>query len=166
MSSPVVSGMHKAVGYLNDKTLSISLKIQQRYQQHDNMEITKTIQNKNKILRNGYAHVFKKNLAQGWVSYECERRRRYRDCTAKIRVKDGDVQVVSPHSHAPDPAKNEKCKVITEVREQATSSQDRPQQILGNTLFPYLYSRCQHHMHTGCDMSQIFVVFLLIVESV
>ena len=118
--------MHRAVGYLNGKTLSISLKIQQRYQQHDNMEITKTIQNKNKILHNGYAHVFKKNLAQGWVSYECERRRRYRDCTAKIRVKDGDVQVVSPHSHAPDPAKNEKYKVITEVREQATSSQDRP----------------------------------------
>ena len=98
------------------------------------MEITKTIQNKNKILHNGYAHVFKKNLAQGWLSYECERRRRYRDCTGKIRVKDGDIHVVSAHSHAPDPAKNEKYKVVTQVREQATTSQDRPQQILGNAL--------------------------------
>ena len=32
------------------------------------------------------------------------------------------------------PAKNINYKVITEVREQATSSQDRPQQILGNAL--------------------------------
>ena len=76
------------------------------------MEITKTIQNKNKILHNGYAHVFKKNLAQGWISYECERRRRYRDCSGKIRVKDCDIQVVSGHSHAPDPAKNIKYKVM------------------------------------------------------
>ena len=49
-------------------------------------------------------------------------------------MKDRDIQVASGHSHAPDPAKNIKYKVITEVREQATSSQDRPQQILGNAL--------------------------------
>ena len=101
MSSSVVSGMHEAVGYLNGKTLSITLILTL------NMEITKTIQNKNKILHLGFSYVLKKKLADGWLSYECERRRRYRDCTGKIRVKEGQIHVVSPHSHAPDPAKNE-----------------------------------------------------------
>ena len=99
-----------------------------------NMEITKTIQNKSKILHLGFSYVLKKKLADGWLSYECERRRRYRDCTGKIRVKEGQIHVVSPHSHAPDPAKNEAYKVIAAVREQAQSTNDRPQQILGNAL--------------------------------
>ncbi len=52
----------------------------------------------------------------------------------KIRVKEGQIHVVSPHSHAPDPAKNEAYKVIGAIREQAQNTQDRPQQILGNAL--------------------------------
>ena len=98
------------------------------------MEITKTIQNHNKYLHLGFAYVFKRNLANGWLSYECERRRRYRDCTGKIRVKDNQIHVVLQHTHAPDPAKNEKYKVVTAVRDQAQNTQNRPQQILGNAL--------------------------------
>lgn len=98
------------------------------------MEKTKTNKNKDKILYQGYAYVEQKDLAQGWKSFECERRRRYRDCTGKIHVKDDLVRVRNPHNHAPNPAKCEAYKVISTIRERAQTTLDQPQQILGNTL--------------------------------
>lgn len=98
------------------------------------MEVTKTTQNKSKVLHQGFAYVKKKNLADGWVSYECERRRRYRDCTANIKVKNDQIHIGTAHTHAPNPARNEAYKVITEIRDQAQGTNDRPQQILGNAF--------------------------------
>ncbi len=104
-----------------------------QYQQH-RMERTKTTQNKNKVLHQGFAYVKKKNLADGWESYECERRRRYRDCNGGIKVKDGQFRIGTPHSHTPNPARNEVYKVMTAIRSQAQETLNQPQQILGNAL--------------------------------
>ena len=98
------------------------------------MEITKTTHNKNKMLHQGFAYVKKKPLAEGWISYECERRRRYKDCWGTIKVRDGQVQIGGPHSHTPNPALNEAYKVMTTIREQAQTTLNQPQQILGNAL--------------------------------
>ena len=98
------------------------------------MELTKTTHNKNKILHQGYAYVKKKDLAGGWISYECERRRRYRDCTGSIKVKDDLIRIVNGHAHNPDPAKNESYKVMTAIKHLAEATNDQPQQILGNAL--------------------------------
>ena len=98
------------------------------------MELTTTIQNKNKVLHQGFAYVKKKNLANGWESYECERRRRYRDCTGSVRVNNGQIQIVNGHSHTPNPARNEAYKATGTMKERAQTTHDRPQQILGNTL--------------------------------
>jgi len=98
------------------------------------MEITKTIQNKSKYLHQGFAYVKKNDLDNGRVSYECERRRRYRDCTGKIHVHNGQVRIAKHHTHAPDPAKVEAYKVVETIRDRAQATNDRPQQILGNAL--------------------------------
>ena len=76
------------------------------------MEFTKTNQNKNKVLHQGFSYVKKKNLADGWESYECERWRRYKDCSGSIIVKDGQFRLGNPHPHTPNPALNEAYKVM------------------------------------------------------
>ena len=98
------------------------------------MEFTKTNQNKNKLLHHRFSYVKKKNLADGWESYECERRRRYKDCSGSIKVKNGQFRLGNPHSHTPNPALNEAYKVMTAIRDQAQTTLNQPQQILGNVL--------------------------------
>ena len=60
--------------------------------------------------------VKKKNLADGWESYECEKRRRYKDCSGSVKVKNGQFRLGNPHSHTPNPALNEAYKVMTAMR--------------------------------------------------
>ena len=76
------------------------------------MEITRSTQDRNKIVTaDGYAYVKKKNLANGWESFECERRRNYDGCKGKINVKDNLMVPTMDHHHAPDPARNEVIKI-------------------------------------------------------
>ena len=101
----------------------------------DVMEVTKTQKNNSKILHGGFAYVSThKVLKDGWVSYECELRRRYRGCTGRVRVKDDTVLITNPHSHAPNPAQNETIKTVVAMKDRAQHTLDTPQQILGNTL--------------------------------
>ena len=98
------------------------------------MEFTKTTHNKNKVLHEGFSYVKKNNLADGWESFECERRRRYKDCSGSIKVKNGQFRNGNPHSHTPNPGLNEAYKVMTVIRDQAQQTLNQPQQILGNAM--------------------------------
>ena len=120
--------MHIYTGICQLVCLSVNIDI------YKTMELTKTTQNKSKVLHRGFAYVKKKDLADGWISYECERRRRYRDCTGSVKVKNDQIHIGNDHSHNPDPALNESYKVITAIRDQAQATNDQPQQILGNAL--------------------------------
>ena len=63
------------------------------------MELTSTTQSRNKLLYLGYAYVKNKDLANGWVSFECERRRNYEGCTGRIKANGQLVVVVTNHTH-------------------------------------------------------------------
>ena len=69
------------------------------------MELTSTTQSRNKFLYLGYAYVKNKDLANGWVSFECERRRNYKGCTGRIKANGQQVVVVTNHTHTPNPAR-------------------------------------------------------------
>ena len=67
------------------------------------MEITQTNQNRTKIITNdGYAYVKKLNLADGWESFECERRRNFDGCKGKIKINGNQFLVTHAHHHAPN----------------------------------------------------------------
>ena len=63
------------------------------------MEITQSNQNRTKIIL--------LNLAGGWESFECERRRNFDRCKGKIKVNGNQFVVTHPHHHAPNPARND-----------------------------------------------------------
>ena len=83
------------------------------------MEFTRSTQNKNKILYQGYAYVKKVNLADNWESFECERRRNFDGCKGKVKVNGLQIQVVKEHSHTPSPARNEVLKVSAAIKRRA-----------------------------------------------
>ena len=56
------------------------------------------ISSSNKLLYLGYAYVKNKDLANGWVSFECERRRNYKGCTGRIKANGQQVVVVTNHT--------------------------------------------------------------------
>ena len=49
-------------------------------------------------------------------------------------MKDGQIRNGAPHTHTPNPALNESYKVMTTIREQAQTTLNQPQQILGIAL--------------------------------
>ena len=99
------------------------------------MEITQTNQSRTKIITNdGYAYVKNKDLAGGWESFECERRRNYDSCKGKIKVNGNQVIVTMPHHHAPAPARNEVLKIKAAIKRRAETTLDGTQAIIGGAL--------------------------------
>lgn len=99
------------------------------------MEITQSNQNRTKIVTNdGYAYVKKDNLAGGWESFECERRRNYDGCKGKIKVNGNQFVVSQPHHHAPNPARNEVLKIRTAIKRRAQTTLDGTQAIIAGAL--------------------------------
>ena len=96
--------------------------------------ITSTTQSRNKHLYLGYAYVKNKDLADGWVSFECERRRNYKGCTGRIKANGQQVVVVTNHTHTPNPARNEALKTVVAMKEMAQNTLEQPQQIIGNSV--------------------------------
>ena len=76
-----------------------------------------SIHGKQKIMYNGYVYVKQKSLANGVISYKCEKRHGsgagLSECKAKIKVKDEAViGSLHDHTHAPDSAR---CEVLIEI---------------------------------------------------
>ena len=94
------------------------------------MEFIQSERGKRKSIYEGYIYVKQKDLANGVVSYECERRR-HNNCKAKIKVKGHDVLGrVNSHTHAPDINRPEKLKVQQEIKTKAVTTEATPQQII------------------------------------
>lgn len=77
------------------------------------MEFIKTKFGKYKVVFEGYAYVKQKDLVNGVVSFECEKRRNTSICKAKIKLF-GTILVgrLNSHTHAPD-RKYSKSNTIT-----------------------------------------------------
>ena len=99
------------------------------------MEITRSTQDRNKIVTaDGYAYVKKKNLANGWESFECERRRNYDGCKGKIKVKDNLMVPTMDHHHAPDPARNTVIKISAAIKRRAQTTLDGTQAVISGAV--------------------------------
>ena len=100
------------------------------------MEKLETNHGKVKILYEGHLYNKRKQLANGFTSYECEKRVKSKNsldkCRARIRVR-GEEVVKSDiqHTHAPDPARAELLKVKSGNKRRAVDTLETPQQILG-----------------------------------
>ena len=99
------------------------------------MEFTWTNQNRTKIITNdGYAYVKKWNLADGWESFECERRRNFDGCKGKIKVNGNQFLVTQDHHHTPNQARNEVLKIRSSIKRRAQTTLDGTQAIVGGAL--------------------------------
>lgn len=95
------------------------------------MEFVKSNKGKLKLFREGYIYVKQKDLSNGVVSYECERRRSKSSCKAKVKVRQGEIiEELHSHTHAPDTPKCEAAKVFQEMKERATETEETTQQII------------------------------------
>lgn len=94
------------------------------------MEFVESERGQQKLCHQSYVYVKQKNLANGVVSWECERRRKY-NCTAKLKVR-GDELVgqVNTHNHSGDPARKEVIQVQTAIKRRALDTEETAQQIL------------------------------------
>ena len=100
------------------------------------MEFVQTIKGKNKLFLNGYLYVKQKNLANGYVSYECEKSRQTKvECKAKIKVR-GHEYIVgeNQHTHAPEPGRAELLRVKAAIKRRATETEETPQQIIATQV--------------------------------
>ena len=98
------------------------------------MEITRSTQDRNKIVMGGYAYVKKQNLADGWEQFECERRRNYDGCKGTIKVKNDQVVVTTDHHHRPDPARNSVIKISAALKRRAQTTLDGTQAIIAGEV--------------------------------
>ena len=98
------------------------------------MENIHTTQGKRKIIHKGFFYVRQKNLAGGWISHECERRRLNSTCKGKIKVNGDNVVVPRQHTHPPDPIRREVLRIRDNFRTRAQNTQEVPRQVLLNGL--------------------------------
>ena len=73
-----------------------------------------------------------KKLANGWESYECERRVQ-KGCRGRVKINSQQIVTVAPHTHTPNPARCDALKLVAEVKDLAQTTQQPGQQILANT---------------------------------
>ena len=95
------------------------------------MEFATTETGARKLLKNGYIYLFKKNVANGMTSWECELRRKGQ-CRTSIKLNELDnfVEQVNEHTHPPSVTKCEITKVKESIKRRERDSLDNPREIV------------------------------------
>ena len=94
------------------------------------MEWVESKRGKRKLSYEGYLYTQQKLLADGVISYECERRRN-QSCRARVKVLDGEiVGRVHDHTHAPDGRRVDVARIQVGIQRKAKDMQETPQQII------------------------------------
>ena len=98
------------------------------------MELLTTRKGQTKIQYEGYLYNKSKQLANGFVSYECEKRQKSKNapnqCKARIKVRGNEVIKGVIHTHAPEPGRAEMLKTRSAIRRRAEETMETPQQII------------------------------------
>ena len=84
-----------------------------------------------KLLKDGYIYLFKKNLANGITSWECELSRKG-ECRASVKLEELDnfVEQVNEHTNPPSATKCEATKVKENIKRRARDSLDNPREVV------------------------------------
>ena len=112
------------------------------------------------------------NLANGYESYECERKQKEevaRDqCRGRIKVKNDEVAVMAEHSHAPLVGRADMLKTQSDTKERASNILETPQltiygaaadlgELVANMML------CDSHFTTICFVSYLCLVYFEIL---
>ena len=96
------------------------------------MEFVHSNHGKMKLVYQGYVYVKQKDLVNGVVSYECEKRR-HSNCKAKVKVRGNEVVGhVNDHTHAADPSRHEVLTVRQDIKRRAIDTEETAQQIISS----------------------------------
>lgn len=95
------------------------------------MEFITSNKGKTKVLCDGYIYVKQKNLANGVILYECDRRRSQATCKAKIKILNNEIiDKLNQHTHASDKPRCEAAKVGQVIKKRAQETLGTTQQII------------------------------------
>ena len=102
-----------------------------------NLEFIESQRGGRKLLRNGY--IFEPNYkryANGDSSWDCILRRNGNQGKAKLRLTEGDVisAEINEHSHNPDPTACELERIMYNIKQKSTTTQNSTQRILQTEL--------------------------------
>ena len=108
------------------------------------MEYVKSEKGKEKLLFEGFVYEKQKNLANGVVSFECEKRPYSNACKVKVKVFGNQVVGrLHERTHGPDSTRRE---VIGAVQEMKTCAEDTEEILLTNH-----YSVCFNDKQRCCS---------------
>ncbi|XP_071747499.1 uncharacterized protein [Lepeophtheirus salmonis] len=101
------------------------------------MELINSSRGGQKLIFEGFIYVKQKNLANEIISYECQMRRNFRECKAKIHISGNNhiVRRINEHTHAPDIGKANALKVRNSIKRRTEDTGESAQQILSQELF-------------------------------
>ena len=98
------------------------------------MEFIKSEKNKDMLIFENYTYTKQKLLVDNVICWECTQRKT-RHCNARIKTQNGQLfGRLNQHVHAADPEKAEIRRVASEVRRRATTTGERPQNIIANAV--------------------------------
>lgn len=101
------------------------------------MQFVKSRKGKEKVIFEDYVYVKQKNLANGVVSFECEKRRNKLECKAKIKLRKGMlVGRLNSHSHSPNPTGREFLDIGQEINRSAEETEEASQPIVNQFVSP------------------------------
>ena len=93
------------------------------------MEFSVAERGLSKLLRNSYQYIKRKDLAEGFTSWECVERRKGK-CKVKLTAVYDFVAEINEHTHAPSPTNCELTRIRANIKRKAETTQDTTQQIL------------------------------------
>lgn len=99
------------------------------------MEFVTSQKGQRKIIHEGHVYVFQKRLANDIKSFECVMRRSGQ-CKAKLKVDllGEVVATLNEHTHPPSETKCEVVRLKSQIKDQAETTRDTPQQVLADAL--------------------------------
>ena len=99
------------------------------------MEFTTTERGARMLIRNGFRHVFQKELSNNLQPLECALQRKGQ-CKAKIKLHmNGElVGVINEHTHPPSQDQIEVTKIKASIKQRPQATHDTTQHILGGAL--------------------------------
>ena len=103
------------------------------------IEIVKTTKAKNKAYLQGFLYTLNRVSAAGTQYWVCEKRGL---CNARINTTQGGIvikptevsEIVSSHSHGPDPGRSQMLKAYQSMKECASNSGEKPRLILSKGI--------------------------------
>lgn len=98
------------------------------------MEFVITNKGQQKLCYQGYLYIRQKDLANGAVAWECDKRRR-ESCTARLKVRGEElIAQLNEHNHGPDASRKQVLDVKATIKRRALDTEETPQQIISTAV--------------------------------